>query len=62
MVHLFEWKWKDIANECETFLGPNGFGGVQVSPPTENTVIVLDWLNSKLIVVFCVKNFYAHMN
>lgn len=47
MVHLFEWKWRDIANECETFLGPNGFGGVQVSPPTENTVITLDWLNSK---------------
>jgi hypothetical protein len=30
MVHLFEWKWADIANECENFLGPNGFGGVQV--------------------------------
>lgn len=31
MVHLFEWKWEDIANECEQFLGPKGFGGVQVS-------------------------------
>lgn len=31
IVHLFEWKWSDIANECETFLGPKGFGGVQVS-------------------------------
>jgi alpha-amylase len=30
MVHLFEWKWADIAAECENFLGPNGFGGVQV--------------------------------
>lgn len=30
MVHLFEWKWDDIAAECERFLGPNGFGGVQV--------------------------------
>ncbi|KAL7047287.1 hypothetical protein ACKWTF_002858 [Chironomus riparius] len=47
MVHLFEWKWRDIANECETFLGPNGFGGVQVSPPTENTVITLEWLSTK---------------
>ena len=47
MVHLFEWKWRDIANECETFLGPSGFGGVQVSPPTENTVITLEWLSSK---------------
>lgn len=39
MVHLFEWKWIDIANECENFLAPNGYAGVQVSPPTENTVI-----------------------
>jgi alpha-amylase len=39
MVHLFEWKWADIANECETFLAPNGFAGVQVSPPNENLVI-----------------------
>ena len=29
-VHLFEWKWKDIASECERFLGPYGFSGVQV--------------------------------
>ncbi|KAG5678093.1 hypothetical protein PVAND_007795 [Polypedilum vanderplanki] len=46
MVHLFEWKWKDIAEECETFLAPNGFAGVQVSPPTENTAIHLDWLST----------------
>ncbi|CAL8072293.1 unnamed protein product [Orchesella dallaii] len=39
MVHLFEWKWVDIALECERFLGPNGFGGVQVSPPNENAII-----------------------
>ena len=30
MVHLFEWKWGDIADECERYLGPNGFAGVQV--------------------------------
>ena len=30
IVHLFEWKWNDIAKECEQFLGPVGFGGVQV--------------------------------
>ncbi len=30
-VHLFEWKWADIANECERFLGPYGFSGVQVN-------------------------------
>ncbi|XP_059622266.1 alpha-amylase A-like [Phlebotomus argentipes] len=38
IVHLFEWKWNDIATECENFLGPNGFAGVQVSPVNENWV------------------------
>ena len=23
-VHLFEWKWNDIADECECELGPRG--------------------------------------
>lgn len=32
IVHLFEWRWEDIAQECERFLGPRGFGGVQVQP------------------------------
>lgn len=31
IVHLFEWVWQDIAKECETFLGPEGYGGIQVS-------------------------------
>ena len=31
MVHLFEWKWSDIALECERYLAPNNFCGVQVS-------------------------------
>ncbi len=30
IVHLFCWKWNDIADECERFLGPKGFCGVQV--------------------------------
>lgn len=30
IVHLFEWRWNDIAEECERFLGPQGYGGVQV--------------------------------
>lgn len=30
IVHLFEWRWDDIAFECENFLAPNGFAGVQV--------------------------------
>lgn len=39
MVHLFEWKWDDIASECERFLGPRGYGGIQISPPNENLAI-----------------------
>lgn len=38
-VHLFEWKWTDIAAECERFLGPKGYAGVQVSPPNEHANI-----------------------
>lgn len=39
-VHLFEWRWADIARECETFLGPKGFTAVQVSPPNEHALLV----------------------
>ncbi|KZN30146.1 alpha-amylase [Pseudoalteromonas luteoviolacea S2607] len=35
-VHLFEWSWPDVAKECETFLGPQGYAAVQVSPPNEH--------------------------
>lgn len=39
LVHLFEWQWEDIAQECETVLGPYGFAGVQVSPPNEHRIV-----------------------
>lgn len=39
IVQLFEWKWLDIAKECEEFLGPRKFGGVQISPPNENVIL-----------------------
>lgn len=39
IVHLVEWKWDDIADECERYLAPNGFKGIQVSPPTENAIV-----------------------
>ncbi len=44
MVHLFEWRWPDIAAECETVLGPAGFAAVQVSPPQEHSLVPgRDW-------------------
>jgi alpha-amylase len=30
IVQLFEWKWKDVADECERFLQYKGYAGVQV--------------------------------
>lgn len=39
LVHLFEWRWDDIAQECETFLGPHGYAAVQISPPQEHVVL-----------------------
>jgi alpha-amylase len=38
-VHLFEWKWTDIASECENVLGPAGYKAVQISPPQEHLVL-----------------------
>ncbi len=32
-VQMFRWKWADIAKECTNWLGPQGYGAVQVSPP-----------------------------
>lgn len=35
-VHLFEWRWNDIASECENHLAKIGYSAVQVSPPQEH--------------------------
>ncbi|CAG2117628.1 unnamed protein product [Medioppia subpectinata] len=39
IVHLMEWTYAEVATECEQFLGPHGFGGVQLSPVHECAVI-----------------------
>jgi alpha-amylase len=31
-VQMFQWSWNDIATECTQFLGPKGYGAVQISP------------------------------
>lgn len=36
MVHLFQWKYNDVATECENYLAPKGYGSVQISPPSEH--------------------------
>lgn len=40
IVELFEWAWPDVAQECVDFLGPFGYGAVQVSPPSENAMLL----------------------
>jgi len=42
IVHLFEWRWSSIAEECERFLSNAGYCGVQVSPPNEHVVLPQD--------------------
>ncbi|KAJ8701160.1 hypothetical protein PTI98_004117 [Pleurotus ostreatus] len=36
IIQLFQWNWKSVADECEHFIGPAGYGYVQVSPPNEH--------------------------
>lgn len=31
IVHLMDWKYQDIATECQTILSKQGFAGVQVT-------------------------------
>jgi alpha-amylase len=39
-VHLFEWAWNDVAEECEDFLGPKGYFAIQISPPNEHRMLL----------------------
>lgn len=39
IAQLFEWRWSDIATECEVWLGPKGYGAVQISPAHEHRLI-----------------------
>ena len=41
MVHLFEWKWNDIADECERFLAPMEYAGVQVSHASRCSIFII---------------------
>jgi len=36
IIQLFQWNWDSIANECRDFIGPSGYGYVQVNPVTEH--------------------------
>ncbi|PIL31197.1 hypothetical protein GSI_05895 [Ganoderma sinense ZZ0214-1] len=36
IVQMFEWTWDSVAAECTNFIGPAGYGFVQVSPAQEH--------------------------
>jgi alpha-amylase len=36
---LFQWNWNSVAAACRDQLGPDGYGAVQVSPPSEHVVL-----------------------
>ncbi|KAF7318438.1 Alpha-amylase [Mycena chlorophos] len=36
IIQMFEWTWASVAAECTNFIGPAGYGFVQVSPPQEH--------------------------
>ncbi|KAG8737470.1 hypothetical protein FRC10_008154 [Ceratobasidium sp. 414] len=36
IAQMFEWTWDSVAAECKAFLGPAGYGYVQVSPAAEH--------------------------
>ncbi|KAH8103292.1 glycoside hydrolase [Cristinia sonorae] len=36
IIQLFEWTWDSVARECTEFIGPSGYGFVQVSPAQEH--------------------------
>jgi len=36
IIQMFQWDWDSIAAECKSFIGPAGYGFVQVSPPQEH--------------------------
>ncbi|KAG8948519.1 hypothetical protein FRC04_009729 [Tulasnella sp. 424] len=36
IIQMFQWNWDSIATECTQFIGPAGYGYVQVSPPQEH--------------------------
>ena len=49
MVQMFEWRFQDIAKECEDFLGPNGYGAVQIPPIHEHVILVRPSFNNDVI-------------
>ncbi|XP_074605283.1 alpha-amylase-like [Brevipalpus obovatus] len=46
-VELWEWRFDEVAKECERFLGPNGYGGVLISTVWEHELMENPVVNNK---------------
>ncbi|BET01034.1 alpha-amylase [Nesidiocoris tenuis] len=65
IVEMFEWRFDDIALECELYLGPKGFDAVQVSPVAEPAVFERSkskWLDRYGPVSYLVKSLSGDEN
>ncbi|KAJ6620342.1 glycoside hydrolase superfamily [Mycena sp. CBHHK59/15] len=49
IVQLFEWPWDSVASECSSFIGPAGYGYVQVSPPSEHITGTQWWTDYQTV-------------
>lgn len=54
-VQLFQWTWEAIAAECESTLGPAGYGWVMTSPPQEH-ILGEQWWTSYQPVSYLVES------
>ncbi|KAG8789488.1 hypothetical protein FRC20_003833 [Serendipita sp. 405] len=49
IIQMFEWTWDSIASECTNFIGPAGYGYVQVSPVTEHITGTQWWTDYQVV-------------
>jgi len=49
IIQMFQWTYASVAAECTTFIGPAGYGFVQVSPPTEHITGPQWWTDYQVV-------------
>ena len=52
---MFQWNWNSVAAECTAFIGPAGYGFVQVSPAQES-ISGAQWSTSYSPVSYIIDN------
>lgn len=49
IIQLFQWNWDSIAKECQEFIGPAGYGYVQVNPASEHIQGTQWWTDYQVV-------------